>query len=225
MSTAAKNRTSTMSHEPLTIVTVTHDSCAAFPVTLSSSAASTKAMPRGFWNELPERAVSLVEGADWLACYMAPHELRPGAFWMPNISEHPTDARTADYGFSAAQRATPLSFLNKRAGDPALSPILFWLTARLSRILDPLETTMTNLFLAGLIGPFPMDTQPVRDGFYVVDVAGERQMWHFDAAGHWSDSDDGLGALLNLAEAAGWYGAAQPGLQFSAESASDDGLE
>lgn len=82
---------------------------------------------------------------------------------------------------------------------------------------------MQKNFRASLIGPFPMDTPPIRTGFWCVHMAGtdKMEMWFWDGT-EWSDSDDGLGDLMDPARASGWYGKMAPG-DISAEDI-DDGL-
>lgn len=79
---------------------------------------------------------------------------------------------------------------------------------------------MDKNFLKSLLGPFPMETPPVRDGFFVVAIKGTAlfEMWFW--TGHtWSDSDDGLGDDRPSDLASGWYGRFQEGIDRH-----DDGL-
>lgn len=82
---------------------------------------------------------------------------------------------------------------------------------------------MDKNFLRGLLGPFPMETPPVRSGFFVVAVKGtpEFEMWFWDGSA-WNDSDDGLGDTLSSEKGSGWYGKFQPGIDHHDNDA--DGL-
>lgn len=88
---------------------------------------------------------------------------------------------------------------------------------------------MINKFTATLIGPFPMSTPPVREGFYAVANGTDtpREMWCY-MDGQWYDSDDGLGSLMDTSQATGWFGANQPGASVENLAATavepDDGL-
>lgn len=66
---------------------------------------------------------------------------------------------------------------------------------------------MDKDFLNSLLGPFPMETPPVRDGFYPVAIRGTTQfeMWFWEG-NNWMDSDDGLGENRPAELASGWYG-------------------
>jgi hypothetical protein len=88
---------------------------------------------------------------------------------------------------------------------------------------DPLETTMDKNFLAGLLGPFAMETPPVREGLYAVALKGTPlfEMWFWDGSA-WLDSDDGLGETRPSESASGWYGKFQSGTE--THDGLDDGL-
>jgi hypothetical protein len=79
---------------------------------------------------------------------------------------------------------------------------------------------MDKNFLDTLMGPFPMETPPLRDGFFAVALkdAPQFEMWFWNGS-TWSDSDDGLGESLLSDLASGWYGQFPPGTRTL-----DDGL-
>lgn len=69
---------------------------------------------------------------------------------------------------------------------------------------------MDKQVLDGLLGPFPMGTPPVRQGFFVVAVNEAFHMWFWSGSA-WMDSDDGLGDKCPAELASGWYGKFDPG--------------
>jgi len=66
---------------------------------------------------------------------------------------------------------------------------------------------MDKNFLNSLVGPFSMETPPVREGIFVVAIKGTAtfEMWFWNGR-TWSDSDDGLGEDRSSDLASGWYG-------------------
>ncbi len=85
---------------------------------------------------------------------------------------------------------------------------------------------MNKRFLDGLLGPFPMGTPPVREGFYAVELKGtdaQFEMWHW-GGGIWTDSDDGLGDTMAPDQASGWWGKFPPPPP-AEEPAASDGLD
>ena len=75
---------------------------------------------------------------------------------------------------------------------------------------------MDKQVLDGLLGPFPMATPPVREGWFAVTINETIGMWYWSGS-VWMDSDDGLGDKCPAELASGWYGRFDPG--------SNDGLE
>lgn len=82
---------------------------------------------------------------------------------------------------------------------------------------------MDKNILNGLLGPFAMDTPPVRDGFFVVTIKGTArvEMWYWNGRA-WVDSDDGLGDICPAESASGWYGKFQSPVETN--DGIDDGL-
>ena len=78
---------------------------------------------------------------------------------------------------------------------------------------------MAKSNLDDLVGPFPMETPPVRSGFFAVAIRGSRNfdLWFWNGT-TWVDSDDGLGDNCPLEVASGWYGKFPPAVE-------NDGLE
>jgi hypothetical protein len=90
-------------------------------------------------------------------------------------------------------------------------------------LLDDWSNVMDKDILDGLLGPFSMETLPVRDGFFVVTLKGtpQAEMWYWNGS-EWVDSDDGLGENHPAELASGWYGTFQPAIE--TEDVSNDGL-
>jgi hypothetical protein len=83
---------------------------------------------------------------------------------------------------------------------------------------------MTTALDNNLIGPFPIDTPPVRPGFYAVTLNGThgvKQLAYFDMS-NWFDSDDGLSDPINAPSIKAWYGSMTPPKE--TQVVEDDGL-